>query len=244
MYWLCVLNFRFQNVIWCVTFSQQFFYKLGKLSPSYAPQSWHEPYKLWTVPEFPGVCFCIMHPADIQLIDVCSFWLDDDCCSLNLFEKRVILMTANRFVQRAWKFLLFWIFNFADFLKYGLYGRVSIPSKCVRFLTSWKAWTPPTFYYIQCVPTDLVPWVWTCTNFIQLHFLFQAYWRGAKLRDFTLSNLKKVRMEKEWINWDLNLNLTTENMDERVQPFERILGAPHSALGNVCWYMHYKIYSH
>jgi len=80
-------------------------------------------------------------------------------------------------------------------------------------------------------------------NFIQLHFQFQAYWRGAKPRDFTLSNLKKVRMEKEWINWDLNLNLTTENMDQRVKLFERILGVPHSALGNVCWYMHYKIYS-
>jgi len=33
-------------------------------------------------------------------------------------------------------------------------------------------------------------------------------------------------------------------MDQRMQLFERILGVPHSALGNVCWYMHYKIYSH
>ena len=51
----------------------------------------------------------------IQLIDVCSFWLDDDNCSLNHFEKSVILMTANRFVQSVWTFLLFFIFNFADF---------------------------------------------------------------------------------------------------------------------------------
>lgn len=51
-------------------------------------------------------------------------------------------------------------------------------------------------------------------------------------------------MAKEWINWDLNLNLTTENMDQRGQLFERILDVPNSAWGNVCWYMHYKIYSH
>jgi hypothetical protein len=73
----------------------------------------------------------------IQLIDVRSFWLDDGDCSLNHFEKKsAILMTADRFVQRVWKFLLFWIFNFAEFLIYELYGRVSIPRKCVRFLTS------------------------------------------------------------------------------------------------------------
>jgi len=53
----------------------------------------------------------------IQLIDVCSFWLYDGDCSLNRFEKPVILISATRFVQRVWTFLLFWIFNFADFFK-------------------------------------------------------------------------------------------------------------------------------
>ena len=42
----------------------------------------------------------------IQLIDARSFWLDDDDCSLNRFEKPVILMAANRFLQRVWTFLL------------------------------------------------------------------------------------------------------------------------------------------
>jgi hypothetical protein len=72
----------------------------------------------------------------IQLIDVCSFWLDDDDCLLNHFEKPAVLMAANRFVQRVWTCLLFWIFNFADLSKYRLYGWLSIPRKCVRFLTS------------------------------------------------------------------------------------------------------------
>jgi len=63
--------------------------------------------------------------------------------------------------------------------------------------------------------------------FIERHFQFQAYWRGTKPRDLTFSNLKKVRVEKEWINWVLNLNPTTENMDQRGQLFERILGVPH-----------------
>jgi hypothetical protein len=68
-------------------------------------------------------------------------------------------------------------------------------------------------------------------NFIELRFQFQAYWRGAKPRDFTLSNLRKVRIEKEWINWGLNLILTTENTDQRGQLFERILGVPPFSMG-------------
>jgi len=43
----------------------------------------------------------------IQLINVCSFWLYDGASSLNNFEKPVILMTANSFVQRAWTVYFF-----------------------------------------------------------------------------------------------------------------------------------------
>jgi hypothetical protein len=44
-------------------------------------------------------------------------------------------------------------------------------------------------------------------------------------------------MEEEWINRDLNLNLTAEYMDQRGDVFERIVGVPQHAE------MHYKSYS-
>ena len=141
------------------------------------------------------------------------------------------------------RFYFFGFLILQIFLKYGLYGRVSIPRRCVRFLTSWKTWTPPTFFLCPLCTDRPCALRLNLHNFIQLHVQFQAYWRGAKPMNLTFSNLKKVRMEKEWINWDLNLNLTTANMDQRRQLFERIPYVPHSAWGNVCWYMHYKIYS-
>ena len=100
------------------------FYKLTAKS-KFRPTALARTMQIVESPGISGHLFLYYAPCFyIQLIDVCSFWLYDGDCSLNNFEKPAILMTANSLVQRAWTFLLFLIFNFADFLKYGLYGRV------------------------------------------------------------------------------------------------------------------------
>ena len=50
-------------------------------------------------------------------------------------------------------------------------------------------------------------------------------------------------MENEYINGDLNLNVTVVHVGQQGRLFQSILGMPYSPWENVCWYMHYKIYS-
>jgi hypothetical protein len=107
------------------------------------------------------------------------------------------------------------------------------------FVTVVKLGPTHLFLNIHCVPTHLVPRDLT-PFFYQLHLQYHAYWRGAKPRDFTLTG-RSLRMVKEWINRDLNMNLTAEYMDQRGDVFERIVGVPQHVC--VCWFMHCKSYS-
>lgn len=50
-------------------------------------------------------------------------------------------------------------------------------------------------------------------------------------------------MENEYINGDLNLNVTVVHVGQQRRLFQSILGMPYSPWENVCWHMHYKIYS-